>query len=176
MSRWQRVAATVVVMGAMVLSATPGGLAALEPQSPPAAAVLTPGGGPVGTEVTLTITYDAGIVVWCTEEVEAAVSPQPGEQGWSVALLFENEAGDGFAIPQGWSRTAGVPALPMGPLPAGDTVTVTFTIPATFGPGIYTGVGGCVSPEGAQPGPGLADLVLEVGAPLAPAAMPGFTG
>jgi len=157
-----------MVMAAVVLTPfamTPGTSGALAPQSPPAASVMTPSSGPTGTDVTLTITYDAGIPVWCTEEIEGAPTPAAGSAGWSVALLFTNGSGSEFAIPADWSRSAGTAALPMGPLPDGDSVTVTFTVPDAWGVGTYSGVGGCVSPDGAQPGPGIADLVFEVVAP-----------
>lgn len=186
-ARMLAMALAVALAAATIAVGAPVGVGALPPQSPPADAVMTPVVGPVGTEVTLSITYDAGITVWCTEEVDGAVSPAAGAPGWSVALLFTDASGGQLAVPAGWSRTAGIAALPMGPLPDGDSVTVTFTIPDTFTVGTYAGVGGCVSPDGAQPGPGIADLVLEVveasasgdadasPAPVA-AAMPSFTG
>lgn len=186
-TRMLAVALVAALAVATIVVGAPVGVGALPPQSPPANAVMTPVVGPVGTEVTLSITYDAGIAVWCTEEVDGAVSPAVGAPGWSVALLFTDASGGQFAVPAGWSRTAGVPALPMGPLPDGNSVTVTFMIPDTFTVGTYTGVGGCVSPDGAQPGPGIADLVLEVVeasasgdtdavAPSVVAAVPSFTG
>lgn len=186
-TRMLPVALVAALAVATIVVGAPVGVGALPPQSPPANAVMTPVVGTVGTEVTLSITYDAGIAVWCTEEVDGAVSPAAGAPGWSVALLFTDATGGQFAVPAGWSRTAGVPALPMGPLPDGNSVTVTFTIPDTFTVGTYTGVGGCVSPDGAQPGPGIADLVLEVVegsesgdtdavAPSVVAAVPSFTG
>lgn len=171
-----------VMMLAVVVP--PGTTGALAPQSPPASVVMTPVSGPTGTAVDLTITYDAGIAAWCTEEVEGAVTPDPGAAGWSVALLFTDGSGTEYAIPTGWSRSAGSAALPMGPLPDGDSVTVTFTIPGSWGSGTYTAVGGCVSPDGGQPGPGIADVVFEVvtpepsHGPAAPvhAATPRFSG
>lgn len=186
-TRMMAMALAVALAAATIAVGAPVGVDALPPQSPPADAVMTPVVGPVGTEVTLSIAYDAGITVWCTEEVDGAVSPEAGALGWSVALLFTDASGGQFAVPAGWSRTAGVPALPMGPLPDGNSVTVTFMIPDMFTVGTYTGVGGCVSPDGAQPGPGIADLVLEVVeasasgdaeavAPLVAAAVPSFTG
>jgi len=181
----QKMVAAIVLATTMV--GYPAAAGALAPQSPPAVSVMTPVSGPTGTDVTLTITYDAGIAVWCTEEIEGAPTPDPGADGWSVALLFTVGSGGEFAIPSGWSRTAGTGALPMGPLPDGDSVTVSFAIPESWGVGTYTGVGGCVSPDGGQPGPGIAELVFEVVAPVVPAdpdshgagvqqASPRFTG
>jgi hypothetical protein len=158
-------ATALAVVMAVVMVVAPATTSALAPQSPPASAVMSPTSGPPGTEVDLTITYDAGIPVWCTEEVDGAVTPDPGTDGWSVALLFTDGSGAEYAIPADWSRTAGRAALPMGPLPDGNSVTVTFTIPGSWASGISTGVGGCVSPDGAQPGPGIADLLFEVVTP-----------
>jgi hypothetical protein len=161
-------AMAMAVVIAVTVVVAPGTAGALAPQSPPASAVMTPTSGPTGTEVDLTISYDAGIAVWCTEEVDGAVTPEPGTDGWSVALLFTDAYGAEFAIPADWSRTAGRAALPMGPLPDGNSVTVTFTIPGSWASGTYTGVGGCVSPDGGQPGPGIADVVFEVVTPEPP--------
>jgi hypothetical protein len=156
-------------------------LGALAPQGPPAQWTMTPADGPAGTEVTVAITYGAGITVWCTEEVPGAPSPAPGEPGWSVALVLTGPDGTDWVLPAGWSRTTGTEALPMGPLPAGDTATVSFVVPDTVAPGTYTGVGGCVSPDGAQPGPGLANVTFTVtasdrGPGEAAVATPRYTG
>lgn len=166
-----RVIVVATVVAVLALVGVPA--AALPPQGPPATWSLSPLSGPPGTEVTLTITYAAGITVWCTEEVAGAPSPLAGEPGWSVALLLTGPDGVGVAVPPGWSRDAGTAALPLGPLPAGDTAAVTFVVPDNAPSGAYTGVGGCVSPDGAQPGPGLASVSFTVtDAPTDPATPP----
>lgn len=167
--------AVVFVAGVAAVDAAS---ASLPPQSPPAAWTLSRVDGPVGTDVTLTITYEGGITRWCTEEVEGAPVPDIGATGWSVALLLSGPGEAVWSIPEGWSRQSGLPALPLGPLPDSDTATVTFSVPDGIAPGTYVGVGGCVSPDGGQPGPGLAEVtftVTDTTAPV-PVAAPRFNG